>query len=915
MKAWLLEKKWRTILAGVLAMAVPVLALALFVHFSVIGVLTQRVIEENTIYATLGAHGISKWLNSTIAAGRVLVTRQRLVEGLLRKDKEEIDRHLRSFVENSTGIERAAIASRAGVVLASYPEDSATIGMDLSYRDWYKGILRDRKPYVSEFYLRASRPQQYIFAIALPVEMEGKEMAGILVLQPQEDYIKNSVDDIKLKDGFAYVVDKRGHLIYHPRYTLDRIVDFSLIPAVQKVRQGLEGVEEMLDPMRDDKLLVAYHPVDEWGWGVVIERTARNVYAPVREITLWLSVFTCGMLLAVGVFSYRWADLLVSTHRLARERREEELYEKTYNEFLTLLNMQWSGVQEMCGAFLNKLNEQTSIESGVLYICEEGGLVPSSTLAVQMPPAAGSFPSDCLRQRRTLRIRDIPQDIRLKVEAGVAVVFPKEVIAVPLLYKDKVEGVLEVACVHGFPERDVRLIQRCTSPLAIGISTHRSQAALRRLSEKLFASNEELQVLNEELQTMNEELQGQQEELSEANRRLEEVSRTKSDFLANMSHELRTPLNSIIGFSEVLQDGLFGELNGKQQEYVQNIYGSGRHLLGLINDILDLAKVESGKLELETDIFSLKALLHDSVVMLREKALRHGISLGVELAPEADREIEADQRKVKQILFNLLSNAVKFTPDGGTVRLRARLLPGRGEVRGEKGDFFRSGSPAPFVEIAVEDSGIGIRQEDLPKLFKEFSQLESPYAKKYEGTGLGLALTRRLVELHGGKIGVESEPGKGSRFTFTLPVRQGQYTGSAAPEGDHAGCPVPGETVLIIDDDPKVHEIMESALRAEGFRVISALGGREGLAIAAREVPGLIVLDLLMTGMNGFEVLKELRAAPQTASTPVVVLTSLQLAGKDRERLNGQVLSIEEKGGLTRERFIAGVKKAMCRER
>jgi two-component system CheB/CheR fusion protein len=237
----------------------------------------------------------------------------------------------------------------------------------------------------------------------------------------------------------------------------------------------------------------------------------------------------------------------------------------------------------------------------------------------------------------------------------------------------------------------------------------------------------------------------------------EVASRVKSDFLASMSHELRTPLNSIIGFSEVLEDELLGELNPSQREDVQYILKAGRHLLSLINDILDLAKVESGKMQLEVERVSLKGLLESMLAMHREKASRHGISIDLQMETVADMTIEADERKLKQILLNLLSNAVKFTPDGGSVRVMAMTLSGEKEI-----------------EISVEDTGIGIKPEDIQKLFKEFSQLDYVYDKEYGGTGLGLALTKKLVELQGGRIRVVSEFGKGSRFTFVLPVKQGR---------------------------------------------------------------------------------------------------------------------------------------------
>jgi len=277
------------------------------------------------------------------------------------------------------------------------------------------------------------------------------------------------------------------------------------------------------------------------------------------------------------------------------------------------------------------------------------------------------------------------------------------------------------------------------------------------------------------------ELEIKKKEAEDAKLRAMESTRAKSDFLANMSHELRTPLNAVIGFSEILEDRLFGDLNEKQMEYIKDISSSGKHLINLINDILDLSKVESGKMALELSEFLLKDVLNASISLLREKAMQHNLKLALDIHPEADIEIEADERKLKQIMFNLLSNAIKLTPNGGSVRIAARrVVIDWGLGVSEKGLIPNNQQPTPdrdFIEISVTDTGIGIKPEDIPKLFKEFTQPESVYTRKHEGTGLGLALTKKLVELHGGNIWVESEFGKGSRFAFAIPVKQDLKTG------------------------------------------------------------------------------------------------------------------------------------------
>jgi signal transduction histidine kinase len=251
------------------------------------------------------------------------------------------------------------------------------------------------------------------------------------------------------------------------------------------------------------------------------------------------------------------------------------------------------------------------------------------------------------------------------------------------------------------------------------------------------------------------------QEIEDKGRQLEAANRHKSEFLANVSHELRTPLNAIIGFSEVLGERMFGELNEKQAEYTDDILTSGRHLLSLINDILDLSKIEAGRMELEMTTFYLPDAIENALLLIRERASRHGIKLD-RVIDDRLGDFTGDERKIKQILVNLLSNAVKVTPEGGQIKVEATL-----------GDS--------AVIISVSDTGVGIAPEDHEAIFEEFRQVGSNYTQKREGTGLGLSLTRKFVDLHGGKIWVESELGKGSTFTFTLPINPDPFP---LPEGE-----------------------------------------------------------------------------------------------------------------------------------
>jgi signal transduction histidine kinase len=339
-------------------------------------------------------------------------------------------------------------------------------------------------------------------------------------------------------------------------------------------------------------------------------------------------------------------------------------------------------------------------------------------------------------------------------------------------------------------------------------------------------------------------------ELSLAKEAAEAASQAKSEFLANMSHELRTPLNAIIGFSEILGDQNFGELNEKQTKYVNHVLTSGRHLLQLISDILDLSKVEAGKMELEPSRVNIKGLLENSLTMIKEKAMKHSLRLDLHIAEELmDLEISADERKLKQIIFNLLSNAAKFTPDSGSIRLEANLISDFHENISRKGAPVRSSGPTgqakaqreindfqssiinrqSSIKISVADSGIGIKPEDQERVFGEFEQVDSSYARQQEGTGLGLALTRRLVGLHGGGIWVESKgEGKGSTFTFVIPIEVLEREGEVPIEPEE---PLPSRPdvddsrslVLVVEDDRQESELISHYLSEKGYRVAHAI--------------------------------------------------------------------------------------------
>ena len=369
--------------------------------------------------------------------------------------------------------------------------------------------------------------------------------------------------------------------------------------------------------------------------------------------------------------------------------------------------------------------------------------------------------------------------------------------------------------------------------------------------------------------------------LRQKNAELEDASRMKSEFLANMSHELRTPLNAIIGFSEVLRDGLMGEMTEKQRGFIGDIFNSGKHLLALINDILDLSKVEAGKMTLDLEPVPVSSLLANSLAIVREKAASGGIRLEMDAAEDLGT-ILADARKVKQIVYNLLSNAVKFTAEGGQVTLRtARVLRSAvgtlSDSRTGRSFALADSEFTEFFKLSVTDSGIGISDDGLERLFKPFSQVDSGLARKFEGTGLGLAMVKLLVELHGGTVAVESAEGQGSCFTVWLPLRtlqDGEVTPVSVPAASRpVDAPAGVRTALVVEDDYKSADLIRVQLEAEGFTVLHAPSAEAALVLAVEQPLSLITLDIMLPNMNGWEFLARIKRVPELARIPVVIIS------------------------------------------
>jgi diguanylate cyclase (GGDEF)-like protein/PAS domain S-box-containing protein len=385
----------------------------------------------------------------------------------------------------------------------------------------------------------------------------------------------------------------------------------------------------------------------------------------------------------------------------------------------------------------------------------------------------------------------------------------------------------------------------------------------KQLRERLKEKNRELEELTESLE---EKVLERTKELEKINRELRRANEVKAKFIANMSHELRTPLHSIIGFSEVLLDKTFGDINENQQRHVTNIFASGKHLLHLVNNILDLAKIEAGRLELSYETFPVRGVVEEVMTVIKPLAEKKQIDMKTEIDEEI-ADFTADKVKFKQVLYNLLSNAIKFTPEDGSVGINAERL-----VNKDNFEWIPPGQE--MLKISVWDNGVGIRTEDKDRIFEEFEQLDP--SRSTEGTGLGLSLTKRLVDLHGGYIDLDSTFGKGSIFNVYMPmiipevsIEQRPLTRDVMPAFTWADEDAP--LVLVVEDDLPTSELLTIHLTQAGYRVAHAYDGVEAINKARELRPFAITLDIMLPKKDGWEVLQSLKIDPETNDIPVII--------------------------------------------
>ncbi len=783
---WISNRRWRLLLVFLVLIAVPMALFAYSISKLLRHQTESHAVTESTQIARISATLVEEHLRQSSAFLESIAARRSLRQAWTRRDMGAVNWQMADARSERPDFMFVSVYDLDGTMRAISPPQGDLIGRNFAYRDWYEGVTRQWKPYVSEVYQTAVGKKDLVIAIVVPLFDQHGKPAGIVMGADTLDTVSRRMVETKLEGEWTILlVDQHGQLAASrnmPPHAA--IMDLSRYEPVQRLQGQSAGTGTF---MRDGTAqFTRYEPVPDYGWGVIVEQPASFLRQSILsvEYRVWLLALA---FLAVGM----GLSLLIGP-----------LYSRleTGNRFMQL------SIDMFCTAGLDGYFKYVN---------------PSWQKAL-------GFTTEELTSRPYLEFVH-PEDRQKTGTEGERLAHGEVSLAFENRYRCK-DGsykwlLWNAICV---PE------QSMIYAVARDITDH------KRAEEERLLFIASLESANHELELRNREV--------------ERATNMKSKFLASMSHELRTPLNAIVGFSELLADQTGGALNEKQKRFVNHIQQGSSHLLQLINDILDLSKIEAGQLELRCEDFEIQDALPE--VLSTIKPLAMAKTIRVEQSLETDRLVHADRVRFKQILYNLLSNAVKFTPKDGRIDI----------------DCHDNGSQ---IFISVTDTGIGIRAEDQAVVFEEFRQVEGNSGKPHEGTGLGLAITKRLVEQQGGQIWLESEPGKGSQFTFTLPLAAKDEPELAiSPTSLPALLPAGNRKplVLVVDDEAAARELLVSYLEPD-YQVVMAESGPEALEKAKELHPDAITLDVLMAKSSGFETLVALRKDATTSGIPIIILS------------------------------------------
>lgn len=833
-------------------------------------------------------------------------------------------------------------ATTGHVTLSS---NSLSIGHDKRHFSYFSKPLESHGLVFTDIYLSPALGDTPGMVYSIPIRCDshaGEHISAILVARI--DLNSSLYPSLQDRTGFGQtgetlIVSREGYALNDLRHYPNAPLRLRITaePAVNAAA-GKTGITEIED-YRGEPVLAAYTNIPRTGWGFVSKQDQKEVYAPIIEMLSNLIVIILISALIVYVISYFISSTTVKpimnmvavakrignqdysariqiqsvdeTAILAdyinsfTEATEQQFY---FKDGLAQVNALLMGVEDLDGLAQNlilKLLDLTDSQLAGLYILnvESGQFEPyysigfheEKLVSFRADRFEGEFGS-VLSTKQVSRTSDIPEDTKYVFKSIVGNALPREIINIPIIVDFDVTAIISLASLKPFSDRIFKFIQELWIPLNSGFAKNLSQLEVQRIADELSQRNQDLESLAEEFKSQANELQEQNIELDNQRKQVEQANQLKSEFLSNMSHELRTPLNSILSLTGVLSKQVPDRLSEEEQNYLNIVERNGKQLLTLINDILDLSKIESGEMEIILTRISLSETVSNIVESLTPVARKKGLELKLKMDAEIPF-IRSDNALLLRIIQNLLSNAIKFTEQGKV----AVLL----------------GVEGGTIKLEVKDTGIGIPTEKLSYIFEEFRQVDGSTSRKYEGTGLGLSIAKRSALLLGGDIKVKSIEGEGSTFTLILPLEINYYASQADGSTDrlqwnHEQRPTltpkkenGSKTILIVEDQEPALILLSSYLVGAGYQIHSASNGQAAIEYCNESIPDGIVLDLMMPEVDGFQVLSSLRSDPKTSHIPVLILTAKDLTKQDLDQLRAfEVQQLIQKGDIDRQEFL-----------
>ena len=652
------------------------------------------------------------------------------------------------------------------------------------------------------------------------------------------------------------------------------------------------------------------------GWGIFIFVTLvllfflmmKGVSVPLADICNAIKSFGEGKINARNTYVSKneFGILASSLNKLADSLQESnEINEKAIN--LGQLMLSEEDAHRFCHSLLSALLADTWSQMGAVYL-----LNPEKTqyeffecigmnVAGCKPFSAARFEGEfgnALTTKRIHHLTHIPEDSRFTFSTVTGSFLPREIITIPIVSGDEVVAVISLAKIKSYSKDSLKLLSMIQGTLNARMGGILANRKIIAFSQKLEYQNLELERQKNELSAQTNELVEQNIELEMQKKQLDESNKLKTTFLSNMSHELRTPLNSVIALSGVLNRRLAGKVPEEEYSYLEVIERNGKNLLLLINDILDLSRIESGREEVEVNVLNINDLIFEIVEMLKPQAKNINLHYS---SNDKLPNINSDYQKVRHILQNLVGNAVKFT-EKGSVEISAQAMNDK-------------------ICITVRDTGIGIENENLSLIFDEFRQADDSNSRRFGGTGLGLSIAQKYANLLGGDIKVKSEYGKGSQFTLVLPLKwedgKAVEVSSFQPQKNIASKSTDhkDKTILVVEDTEAVVIQMKDILQTQGYKLMVARNGKEALEQIDKQRPDGVILDLMMPGVDGFDVLKSLRGNAKTNSLPVIILTAKYVTKEELSFLNqNSIYQLIHKGDINKDQLLDAVAGMVCQE-